>query len=319
MRLTITANTIAIARNAEREPDHEDRRRAPRAAGPARTAAPSVGSPPGSAAVKLVVRKSRPAISTSSPCPSGQLHVRGRAATSTPAPSSPRSTRVPTSVSSRDLVRVGLRRRHRDRDLPDRLLARCPAAAPARPRSPAASPISNVPEPVHPQLDALRADLLARASSSRRCTAALSLVLDRRGQHDVALQRPRRGHRVRRASSWNRFCATVCASPSSELNFELSPASSRKKSATPDRDHRHDDDHREEEPQPAAEGGLEQGHWSGGAGRQSSRDARWTSRARRLQCALGRQDPDSCRSAWGYSSVGRVPGSHPGGRGFESP
>ena len=46
----------------------------------------------------------------------------------------------------------------------------------------------------------------------------------------------------------------------STSSLKLSPASSSWNSTTPDRDHRNDHDHREEQPQPAAEGGLEQGH-----------------------------------------------------------
>ena len=59
--------------------------------------------------------------------------------------------------------------------------------------------------------------------------------------------------------------------------------------------------------------------WAGAASANLAGTPVPASRTIRLQCALGRQAPDSCRSARGYSSVGRAPRSHPGGRGFESP
>ena len=119
-------------------------------------------------------------------------------------------------------------------------------------------PISTGLHPVHLQHDALRADLAAEHLEPPP-HGRLVLVLDRRRELRVGLQFLRGGHRIR-APVLEQVLGDRLRLPELGVEARVVTRVEQEEERDPHRDHRHDDDHREEEPQPAAEGGLEQGH-----------------------------------------------------------
>ena len=163
-----------------------------------------------------------------------------------------------------------------------------------------------------------------RPCATRRASACGDrvrvLVGDRAAQRLVGARSCPPAASARVAASRYRFCATRWASPSCAslwLSSERTPAgTARTPTAIIGQDH--DDD--EEQPQAVAEARREEvakAHARRGNIAASGASPRRTYPATIGVHGAGRKS--CCRPTRGYSSVGRAPGSHPGGRGFESP
>ncbi len=147
-----------------------------------------------------------------------------------------------------------------------------------------------------------------------------SAVLQRPGERAVApdLRRQPVGSRARVVIEADR---RLLARRDSRIRLPVLAVADQPEDDERHRDHRHDDDEHEEQPQTGAEAGQAITEIADGATVRHLPRRSVPTRAHRSAWRPPPFDaPDGYnrRSTRGYSSVGRAPGSHPGGRGFES-
>ena len=320
VRETVIANAIASSRKPASAPTTthdvlEPVARGLRHASRASTARGRRSRPRSACSTRI----SSPASSTS---PLSGSSARASSGRDAPSTSSPCLTTTPTSAMSSSSRRERARGVDGGHDPPERLRRPGRRSRCARARRPARRRTRTA--PARRAASSTRRAPALRAASSRRASIRSgfpSAIASRSASSVLTISRP--AALARPADSAVEVRRDPLRLGQLRVGLALLRARDDLEQHRRHGDHRdHDDDH-EEQPQPIAEGRREEvakAHAGGGATGNLAAERVRQSQAPRLQSAFHGAPVNSCPPPLrGYSSVGRAPGSHPGGRGFESP